>query len=126
MTRRLLIPALLASPLFCAPALAASGGGGLLKVSNLEALSAPEPAPIVQAPPASAAAKSALQPAPLPNPDVDGPRETLGLGPGLTPALFHEKAEFQGAGFSPASNIDHGLNERRAPAAGLNWTVPVK
>ncbi len=94
-------------------------------VSNIDALTAPA-SPSEIAAPAKTPAATGLQPAPLPDPDIDGPSESAGLGPGLTPALFREKTEFQGNGFSPASNQDHGQNLRRAPAAGLNWVVPVK
>ena len=126
MNGRALAIALLITPFTgAAPVWAASTTVHALTVMNIEALSAP---PSVQppSPPSPATVINGLQPAPLPNPDVDGPHESAGLGPGLTPALFHEKTEFQGNGFSPGSNLDHGVNERRTPAAGLNWTVPVK
>ncbi len=102
-----------------------SGTDPHVLVSNLDVLTAPTP-PSNIAEPAKAPERTGLQPAPLPDPDVDGPSEAAVIGPGLTPALFHEKTEFQGSGFSPASNLDHGQNQRRAPAAGLNWVVPVK
>lgn len=71
-------------------------------------------------------ASAQLQPAPLPNPDIDVPRENAAIGPGLAPAFFREKTNFQGNGFAPGSNLDHVQNERRAPVPGLSWTVPVK
>jgi hypothetical protein len=121
-------------PFFLAALISAIGAGpcwasavlrGPITVTNVEALTVPPPAPIA-APAASKKAGATLQPAPLPDPDADGPRDSTGLGPGLTPAFYRQKAEFQGNGFSPASDINHGLNERRAPALGLGWTVPVK
>jgi hypothetical protein len=126
MTGRALAIALLITPFTgVVPVWAASTNPLLLSTTDLGALSAP---PSVQppAPPSQASVITGLQPAPLPNPDADGPRESTGLGPGLTPALFHEKAVFQGNGYSPASDLEHGVNERRTPAAGLNWTLPVK
>ena len=68
----------------------------------------------------------AFQPAPMPDPDVDPPSGAGAHGPSLTPALFSHKEEFAGDGFSSASDADHGIDHRRAPAAGLNWSVPVK
>ena len=68
-----------------------------------------------------------FQPAPMPDPDFDRPNGGGGAaGPSITPALFSHKAEFAGDGFAAASDADHGLDHRRAPAAGLNWSVPVK
>ena len=76
---------------------------------------------------ASANASQIYQPAPMPNPDIDPPQGDAGPSRAtLAPALFSHKAEFQGDGYSNASNVDHGLDERRTPAAGLNWSVPVK
>lgn len=71
-------------------------------------------------------ARAELVPAPVPDPDVATPRDQVAIGPGLAPAFFREKTNFQGAGFAPASNLDHAQNERRAPVPGLSWTVPVK
>jgi hypothetical protein len=123
---RALALALLITPFAgAAPVWGTPTNSHVLAVTNLEALSAPDPVQLAT-PAAPRVIGTGLLPAPLPDPDVDGPHESAGLGPGLTPALFHEKAVFQGNGFSPASNLDHGINERRAPAAGLNWTVPVK
>ena len=69
----------------------------------------------------------AFQPAPMPDPDVDPPSgASSARGASLTPALFSHKEEFAGDGFAAASDADHGLDHRRAPAAGLNWSVPVK
>ena len=67
-----------------------------------------------------------FQPAPMPDPDVDPPSGASSHGPSLTPALFAHKEEFAGDGYSSASDADHGIDHRRAPAAGLNWSVPVK
>ncbi len=125
MQGRTFLLAALISAFSAAPAVASTLQRGPLTVTNVEALSVPPPAPIA-APAATTKAGAALLPAPLPDPDADGPHESAGLGPGLTPAFYRQKAEFQGNGFSPASDIDHGLNQRRAPALGLGWTVPVK
>jgi hypothetical protein len=65
-------------------------------------------------------------PAPVPDPDADAPSTYVARGPSLSPALFSHKAEFAGDGYAPASDPDHGLDNRRTPAAGLNWSVPVK
>ena len=67
-----------------------------------------------------------FQPAPMPDPDAEAPAGGGASGPSLTPALFSHKEEFAGDGFAAASDADHGLDHRRAPAAGLNWSVPVK
>jgi len=68
----------------------------------------------------------AFQPAPMPDPDIEAPSGGGSRGASLAPALFSHKEEFAGDGFAPASNADYGLDHRRAPAAGLNWSVPVK
>jgi hypothetical protein len=76
--------------------------------------------------PATGAASQSFQPAPVPDPDIDPPKGSVARGPSLTPALFSHKSEFEGDGYAPASDPDHGLDKRRTPAAGLNWSVPVK
>jgi hypothetical protein len=68
----------------------------------------------------------AFQPAPMPDPDLGPPSGNVSRGASLTPALFSHKAEFEGDGYSTASDPDHGLDKRRTPAAGLNWSVPVR
>ena len=76
---------------------------------------------------ASHAPAPGFQPAPMPNQDVDAPQYAgTGRGPVLTPALFSQKTEFEGNGFASGSDPEHGLDKRRTPAAGLNWSVPVK
>ena len=77
---------------------------------------------------ATASAGQIYQPAPMPNPDAEPPHDgdAAPSRATLAPALFSHKAEFQGDGYSAASSVDHGLDERRTPAAGLNWSVPVK
>jgi hypothetical protein len=67
-----------------------------------------------------------FQPAPMPDPDADPPHGASARGPSLTPALFSHKEEFDGDGYASGSDPDHGLDHRRTPAAGLNWSVPVK
>ena len=68
-----------------------------------------------------------FQPAPMPDPDRDPPSGGASPhGASLAPALFSHKEEFAGDGYAPASNADYGLDHRRTPAAGLNWSVPVK
>jgi hypothetical protein len=63
----------------------------------------------------------------MPDPDIDPPHGAAPpRGPSLTPALFSHKEEFEGDGYAAASDPDHGLDHRRTPAAGLNWSVPVK
>ncbi len=62
----------------------------------------------------------------MPDPDIDPPHGAAARGPSLTPALFSHKEEFNGDGYASASDPDHGLDKRRTPAAGLNWSVPVK
>ena len=82
--------------------------------------------PLVQ-PQAKLGVSGAFQPAPMPDPDVDPPSGGgSARGASLTPAIFSHKEEFAGDGFAAASDADHGLDHRRAPAAGLNWSVPVK
>jgi hypothetical protein len=71
-------------------------------------------------------ASAVFQPAPIPDPDIDPPRGASARGPSLTPALFAHKEEFNGDGYASDSDPDHGLDKRRTPAAGLNWSVPVK
>ena len=72
-------------------------------------------------------ASGVFQPAPMPDPDADPPSAgAAAQRPSITPALFSHKEEFAGDGFAAASDADHGLDHRRAPAAGLNWSVPVK
>jgi hypothetical protein len=75
---------------------------------------------------AAPAAARGFQPAPVPDQDADAPSTYVPRGPSLSPALFSHKAEFAGDGYAPASDPDHGLDNRRTPAAGLNWSVPVK
>ncbi len=91
-------------------------------------LSAEQPPPPGPGAPKTRADKVAgvFAPAPMPDQDFDPPSGTTARGPSLSPALFSHKAEFAGDGFSAASDADHGLDHRRAPAAGLNWSVPVK
>jgi hypothetical protein len=67
-----------------------------------------------------------FQPAPMPDQDAAAPSTYTPRGASLSPALFSHKAEFAGDGYAPASDPDHGLDNRRTPAAGLNWSVPVK
>ena len=69
---------------------------------------------------------TSYQPAPMPDPDIDPPHGAFARGPSLTPALFSHKEEFNGDGYAGASDPDHGLDHRRTPAAGLNWSVPVR
>ena len=127
---RVLATALLvsASGLACAlsapsPALAAGQKNQAFQVSGVIAL--PGPAPSAIAAPVKAMAQTELEPAPVPDPDIDPPKDVV-LRPDLSPALLSAKTEFQGDGFSNASNKDYGQDKRANPAAGLNWSVPVK
>jgi hypothetical protein len=70
--------------------------------------------------------RQGFQPAPMPDQDADAPSTYVPRGAELSPALFSHKSEFAGDGYAPASDPDHGLDNRRTPAAGLNWSVPVK
>lgn len=76
--------------------------------------------------PATQHVVTAFQPAPMPDPDIDPPHGSAARGPSLTPALFSHKAEFDGDGYAVNSDPDHGLDHRRTPAAGLNWSLPVR
>ena len=93
-------------------------------VSNVEALSGQPPSMILQ--PVKAMAVLGLQPAPVPNPDIDPPNTAAPAEASLSPALLSSKELFQGDGFAHASNRDHGIDQRTQPAAGLNLSVPVK
>lgn len=87
------------------------------------------PPPSYEAPvtPETVSKQPAYVPAPVPDPDADAPSSGAGpRGASLTPALFSHKAEFAGDGYAVDSDADHGLDKRRTPAAGLNWSVPVK
>ena len=106
------------------PAIAGTAKPHAISVSNLEALSGQPPSVIVQ--PVQAMAVIGLQPAPLPNPDIDPPNSAGPAETSLSPALLSSKELFQGDGFSHASNRDHGIDQRTQPAAGLNLSMPVK
>lgn len=108
--------------LAASPAFAASPAKSLT-VADVQALST-QPSAILQ--PVKAMATMGLQPAPMPNPDVDPPHSGGPSEPTLAPALMSEKLEFQGNGFSQASNRDYGVDQRTKPAAGLSLSVPVK
>ncbi len=111
-----------------APALA----GGMSPIMPIQVtgatLSAEQTQPLALVAPQSktGAVAGVFAPAPMPDPDVDPPSGSVAGGPSLTPAIFAHKEEFAGDGYAAASDADHGLDHRRAPAAGLNWSVPVK
>jgi len=112
----------------CAPALAApSSATKELKIQLVDAgaLAAPASNLIVAHTPAQLAA-SELQPAPLPNPDLQAPNLGGAPTPSLNPALLSRKLEFQGNGFANFSNLDYAIDDKTKPAAGLNLRVPVK
>ena len=119
-----LVLVLAASPAFAGQhQSAALKAASALQVANVEALSEQTSA-IAQ--PVKAMAIIGMQPAPMPDPDIDPPHSDGPAGPNLAPALLSPKLEFQGNGFSHASNRDYGIDQRTQPAAGLNWSVPVK
>jgi hypothetical protein len=107
-----------------APALAGTPKPHVLQVADLQALTGAPPSVILQ--PTKAMAIIGMQPAPVPNPDIDPPHGSGPAGPSLEPAFLSPKLEFQGDGFSHASNRDYGIDQRTQPAAGLNLSVPVK
>jgi len=107
-----------------AAALAAPKPPPLLHVAAYEPLSSPPPSAIAKQ--AQALASTSLQPAPMPNPDFDPPHGDGTNIPNLAPALLSPKVEFQGNGYSQASSAAYGNDQRAKPAAGLNWSVPVK
>jgi hypothetical protein len=76
--------------------------------------------------PVAAHLATTFLPAPMPDPDIDPPHGAAARGPSLSPAFFRHKEEFNGDGYAVDSDPDHGLDQRRTPAAGLNWSVPVK
>ncbi len=90
----------------------------------MQALTAQPPSVILQ--PVHAMAVLGMEPAPMPNPDIDPPHTAGTPEPSLQPAFLSAKQEFQGDGFSHASNRDYGIDQRTQPAAGLNLSVPVK
>ena len=119
---------LVALPWAACPAWAAAPSGQVMPIQVTGSTLAGEP--VLPDPPAKPKmnVSGVFQPAPVPDPDADRP--TGGAegqrGPSIAPALFSHKEEFAGDGFAAASDADHGLDHRRAPAAGLNWSVPVK
>jgi hypothetical protein len=133
MTRRTLTPLFILGALTWAAApraaVAASSDTSMpVQVAGLS-LGTESPAPIAPSPAGRAKANAVagvFSPAPMPDQDVDPPAGSSARGPSLSPALFSHKEEFAGDGFAAASDADHGLDHRRAPAAGLNWSVPVK
>jgi hypothetical protein len=106
------------------PALAGAVKPHILQVADLQALASAPQSMIAQ--PVKAMAIVGMQPAPVPNPDIDPPHGAGPGGPSLEPAFLSPKLEFQGDGFSHASNRDYGIDQRTQPAAGLNLSVPVK
>jgi hypothetical protein len=95
-----------------------------LEVADVQALSSQPPSAILA--PVKAMATTGMEPAPVPNPDIDPPHGAGPSGPSLEPAFLSPKLEFQGDGFARASNRDYGIDQRTQPAAGLNLSVPVK
>jgi hypothetical protein len=111
-----------------APALAAAPSATkALKVQLVDAgaLAAPASDLIVAHTTAQAAAAE-LQPAPLPNPDVQPPNLAGAPSASLNPALLSRKLEFEGNGFANFSSLDYAIDDKTKPAAGLNLSVPVK
>jgi hypothetical protein len=85
------------------------------------------PAPVrIAAPVMTPEQVNGLAPAPLPNQDIEEPSLSGPPTTRISPALLSRNDVFEGNGFSNASNIDHGIDERTPPAAGLNLFVPVK
>jgi hypothetical protein len=110
---------------FLAPAMAsAAPKPQILRVVAIEPLASAPPSAIAKQ--AQTLALSGMQPAPMPNPDFDPPHGDGPNIPNLSPALLSPKVEFQGNGFAPASSLAYGIDQRSKPAAGLNWSVPVK
>jgi hypothetical protein len=105
------------------PAAGAAPPRSGLAVASVEAIA---PHPSVIAIPGKPAPAPDVQPAPMPNPDIDPPHGEARRGADLEPAFLSEKVEFQGNGFSPASNLDYAVDQRTRPAAGINLSVPVK
>jgi len=96
----------------------------LLHVAAFEPLASAPPSAIAKQ--AQTLALTGLQPAPMPNPDFDPPHGDGANIPNLAPALLSPKVEFQGNGYAPASSLAYGADQRAKPAAGLNWSLPVK
>jgi hypothetical protein len=111
----------------CAPALAAPASATkTLQVQLVDAGALTVPASnLIVAHSVAQAAASDLQPAPLPNLDVQPPNASGAPVASLNPALLSRKPEFEGHGFGNFSNLDYAIDEKQKPAAGLNLSVPL-
>jgi hypothetical protein len=72
------------------------------------------------------ARSASFQEAPIPDQDVAAPADRSKPDATLSPKLLFPKSIFQGDGYSFASSEQSTLDGRRAGAAGLGLSVPVK
>jgi len=100
----------------------------VLKVADLVPIALPAPAPIAADPAhPSQVASLGLEPAPMPNPDIDVPGHAApSTLASLTPAFISRKLPSASDGFARASSASEANDARDNPAAGLNLSVPVK
>jgi hypothetical protein len=96
-----------------------------VQLVDVGALTAPASGLIVARSPAQVT-QAELQPAPLPNLDLQPPNLNGAPDTRLNPALLSRKPEFLGNGFSNFSSLDYAIDDKLKPAAGVNLSVPVK
>jgi hypothetical protein len=82
-----------------------------------------EPAPAVKT---LTARGASFQEAPMPDQDVAAPADRSKPDATISPKLLSPRSLFQGDGYSYASSEQSTLDGRRAAAAGLGLSVPVK
>ena len=103
-------------------AFAAGPGAMAVQLADGAVFSAPATSLVAQEQKAPA---PELVPAPVPDPDLQAPSGETASAPSLGPALLSRDSQFAGNGFSQASSLDHGTEEKEKPAAGFKVSVPV-
>lgn len=75
--------------------------------------------------PRPAPTTTGLQPAPLPNREVDGPtRDRAGTDPSVAPSLLQRSDTYRGEGFSRGSTAQAEQEKKFKPGAGISLRMP--